>query len=326
MISVGTASMALTPCSQCFRFAGRLLLFNSDSPKIAQYATDFLPRNVGQEFGPSENCATITIHVREGNEPCENAPWFRARGHFAFARFTRADSFWFNLRTREIYGVCTPELAEDSWRWHAHIFPTLLGILSAVIGVAPVHAACLVHDGRGTLLAGHSGAGKSTLALSLAIRGYALLSDEWTYLSADRSGVAAWGLPVPVKLLPDATRFFPELLACRPTSSLNGETAYEVFPDEYFGISRQMRCSVEAIVLLERKAFAGSKIVPISTTEAIDHLTSEVEPLEGALARFYAGQLEIIRRLEHARCLRVSFNDHPSTVAEALDSVLAVMP
>jgi hypothetical protein len=316
--------MALTPCSQCFLFAGRSVLFNSDSPKIAQYAADFLPQNSGIAFGSSENCITITIHVRESNEPCENAPWFRARGHFAFARFTRADSFWFNLRTREVYGVCTPDLAEDSWRWRAHIFPTLLGVLSAVIGVAPVHAACLVRDGRGTLLAGHSGAGKSTLVLSLAKRGYALLADEWTYLSADRSG-AAWGLPVPVKLLPDATRFFPELLACRLACSLNGETAYEVFPDEYFGISRQMRCTVEAIVLLERAACAGSKIVPMSTTEAIDHLTSEVEPLEGPLARFYAGQLEIIRRLEHAQCLRVSFNDHPSTVAQALDSVLATM-
>jgi hypothetical protein len=318
--------MALTPCSQCFLFAGRPLLFNTDSPKIAQYAADFLPQNDREEFGPSEDCATITIHIREGNEPSENAPWFRARGHFAFARFTRADSFWFNLRTREVYGVCTPDLAEDSWRWRAHIFPTLLGVLSAVIDVAPVHAACLVHDGRGTLLAGHSGAGKSTLVLSLARRGYALLSDEWTYLSADRSGVAAWGLPVPVKLLPDAIRFFPELRACRLARSLNGETAYEVFPDEYFGISRQMRCTVKTIVLLERAACAGSKIVPISATEAIDHLTSEVEPLEGPLARFYADQLAIIRSLEHAQCLRLSFNDHPSAVAKALDSVLAVMP
>ena len=185
MTSVTLADPALTLCSKRLQFAGQSVLLKTNSPTIAQHAVSFLPVDDGAESDSADALATITVHLRESDEKCENAPWFRARGHFAFARFTRCDSFWFNLRTREVYGACTPQLAEDSRRWSAHIFPTLLGILSAAIGVAPIHAGCLVRDGRGVLLTGNSGAGKSTLAIALARRGYALLSDEWTYLSGE---------------------------------------------------------------------------------------------------------------------------------------------
>jgi hypothetical protein len=323
--SVAIADMAFTVSSQRLLFAGRPVLFNTHSPKIARYAGEFFSQQDPAESGPSENGVIITIHVRESHEPPERSPWFRARGHFAVARFTRADSFWFNLRTREVCGVCSPALADDPWCWRAHIFPALVGILSAVMRVAPVHAACLVRNGRGTLFAGHSGAGKSTLAIALAKRGHALLSDEWAYLSATPLGVAAWGLPVPVKLLPDATRFFPELLVYRPANSLNSETAYEVLPDECFGVLRQMHCFLNAIVLLERTAALRCEIAPISAIEAVEHLAMQVEPLEGSLAPYYEGQCDLIRTLVDTQCLRVSFNDHPHNVAEAIDAALARM-
>ncbi len=235
-----------------------------------------------------------------------------------------ADSFWFNLRVREVYGVCSPELARDSWRWRVDILPALLGILSPVIDVTPVHAACLVRQGSGVLLAGPSGTGKSTLAVAMAKRGFALLSDDWTYLSAG-SEVEAWGIPVHVKLLPDANRFFPDLLAYHVATSLNDETAYQVPPDECFGISRCLRSRVTAIVLLERATKPGCHIALIDAAEAIDHLAAEIEPLEGPLARCYERQSCLIRRLGHAFCLRLSFNDHPESVAEALDVALTVM-
>jgi hypothetical protein len=323
--SVALADMALGLCSQLVQFARRPLLFKTNDPRIVGHALDFFRDGCDAECLPSASCATITIHVRESDEPCEDAPWFRARGHFAFARFTRGDAFWFNLRTREIYGACTPELAGDSWRWRVHIFPTLLGILSAVIGVAPVHAACLVRNNRGVLLTGHSGVGKSTLAIALARRGYTFLSDEWTYLSATGSEVAAWGLPVPVKLLPDTIRFFPELLQYRATLSLNGEIAHEVDPDQCFGISLRARCTPRAIVLLERGPGAECQIAPISAADAIDHLAREIEPLKGLLASGYKEQIELIHRLKNAVCFRVTVDGHPNQVAKALDMALSVM-
>jgi len=321
-VAIAETSLALS--TQQLLFAGQPVSFRTNSSAIARYAGEFLSAIEDSGFLSTPTRATITVYVRETDDPCESAPWFRARGHFAVARFTLADSFCFNLRTREVYGTCSPSVAEDRWRWCAHIFPTLLGILSAVIDVAPVHAACLAREGRGILLAGQSGVGKSTLTIATAKREYALLSDDWTYLSGAESQVEAWGLPVPVKLLPDAAIFFPALLAYRPGISLNGETAYEVCPNKCFGASRMQRCPVTAVALLQRMKTPGCKIVPISAAEAISHLVSEIEPLDGSLASSHERQIDLIRRaVGGASCCRVSFNDHPDKVAAALDEAFS---
>jgi hypothetical protein len=329
MAVAAIAETALGLSTRQLLFVGQPVLFCTNSSQLAMYARGYLPEDGDAISRATPSCATITIHVRESDEPCESAPYFRARGNFAFARFTLADSFWFNLRTREVFGTCSPELANDRWRWRAHIFPALLGILSASIGVAPVHAACLVRDGRGVLLAGHSGTGKSTLTIAMARRGYELLSDDWSYLSVtedavEAGAVQAWGLPVPVKLLPDASRFFPELDKCQVDITLNGEIAYEVFPEECFGVRRSLRCRVTNVVLLERGTEPGCAMLSISPDQAMNHLRAEVEPLEGALSYCYRRQLDLIRRsVDGASCYCFLFNDHPDKVAQALDDALA---
>lgn len=323
------AKTAADLCTQQLLFAGQPVLLRTNAPGIARYAGDFFPETRNAVTHSTLPLATITLLVKGIDKPpCENAPWFRGRGHFAFARFTSTDSFWFNLRTREVYGTFSLSLADDEKRWHRHIFPALMGILSAAIDVAPVHAACLARDGCGVLLAGPSGAGKSTLTISLAKRGYALLADDWTYLSAagmgtNDSGIEAWSIPVPVKLLPDACGFFPELLAYHPEVSLNNEIAYEVCPEECFGVSRLLHCPVTVVVLLERTEKPGCKIAPIRAEEAIDHLVKELEPLGGLLASCYERQSNLVRRLGNTSCYRFSFNDHPDTVAESLDRTLS---
>ncbi len=330
MSSVVIGETASTLCAQGLIFAGQPILFRTNAPAIAKYARDFLPAINDSDLHSAPAPATITIYAQETDTPCDSSPWFRARGHFAAVRFTLADSFWFNLRTREVRGTCSLALADDRARWHAHIFPAILGILSATIDVAPVHAACLAHGRHGLLLAGHSGAGKSTLTVAMAKRGYALLSDDWTYLSAkgartNEEEIEAWGIPVPVKLLPDASRFFPELLDYSPQASLNGEIAYEVAPNQCFGVPRVLRCPVTVVALLERSRKPGSSIVAIDAEQAIHYLAKAVEPLQGSLAPCYEKQIDLIRRLGNISCYRVSFNTSPTDVAEALDNALANM-
>jgi len=327
MTPVAVAETAFDPSSQRLLFAGQPVLFCTNSPKLAMYAQALLPASENDKPPTTPARASITLHVREMDEPCETFPLFRARGNFARIRFTPGDSFWFNLRTREVFGTCSPEMADDGRRWCVHILPAILGILSATIDVAPIHAACLARKGRGVLLAGHSGAGKSTLTIAMARRGHALLSDDWTYLSEEGEpaglDVQAWGLPVPVKLLPDASFFFPELNAFRADVSLNGEIAYEVFPEECFGVTRSERCQVSTVVLLERGAEPGCNTFRIRRDEAVAHLQAQVEPLEGRLAGCYSKQLEIIESaVGQASCYRFCFNDQPDKAAEALDKAL----
>lgn len=309
--------------SQYFSFAGKPLLVRSNSLAILDYASSFFAQWGSQEVLKHPS-AELKLMLREDSSgSAEDAPWFRGRGNFALARFTRADSVWFNLRTRQVFGYFSMAVSSDTIRWQKDILPTISGILAPVIGVVPVHAACVAKGDFGVLLAGRSGTGKLTLAITLAQRGFGYLADDWTYMAECTTGVGAWSVPVPVKLLPDATLYFPELASYACAQSLNGEIAYEVSPEECFGVSRRHSCSVKCIVLLERGAQQGCRIAPVSATEAIGQLHAEIEPLMGPLAAAYLAQVSLLQRCSNAVGLRVSFNASPGEVACALDCALA---
>lgn len=308
--------------SQCCSFAGRPILLQSNSAVILNYAAEFFsPRNDSAKLTDAAPRITLVVKDHPGHER-HDAPWFRGRGHFAMARFTSADTVWFNLRARTAYGVFSPEAISDSLRWRKDIFPAIAGILAPVVSVVPAHAACLATGGSGVLLAGASGTGKTTLSITLARLGYRFLSDEWTYLTENSGETQAWGLPVPVKLLPDAVNFFPELSGYRCANSLNGEFAYEVSPQECFTLSRAASCRVKCIVLLERSAERGCCIEPVSAAEAISRLAADIEPLTGHLRTAYQEQLLVLRRMSKVVCIRALFNASPQYVARALHRAL----
>lgn len=323
MSGIYIGEQALFVCAQKIMFAGRPILLRTNAPRIAAYVGDFFPTadDANLSIAP---VAEVTLVVKDKDSARDAAsPWFRGRGEFAVARFTPWDTLWFNLRTRAVFGTFSTAMAADRERWRRHIFPTLLGILAATIDIVPVHAACLSQNNRGFLLTGPSGTGKSTLAVSLSKRGYAFLSDDWTCLTSNATDVEAWSLPMPVKLLPDAARFFPELQACHVGVSLNGEMAYEVSPEHGLGLFQQKSCTVAGVVLLQRTETRGCSISEIDEEEAIEHLVEDLEPLEGHLAACYERQVSIIRRLKNIACFRVCFNDHPHAVAQALDDTFS---
>jgi hypothetical protein len=308
--------------SQCCSFAGRPILLRSNSAVLLNHAIEFFsPRNDSAKLSGAAPQITLIMSDHESREH-RDAPWFRGRGYFAVARFTSADTVWFNLRTRTAHGVLSRETISDPTRLRKDILPAIAGVLAPVMSVTPVHAACLATGGSGVLLAGISGTGKTTLSITLARLGYRFLSDEWTYLAESNGETQAWGLPVPVKLLPDAVNFFPELSSYRCAASLNGEFAYEVSPQECFTLSRAATCRVKCIVLLERCAERGCIIEPVSAAAGISRLVADIEPLTGKLKDAYEQQLALLRRMSRAVCIRARFNASPLYVARALHRAL----
>lgn len=313
-------------CAQTMTFAGVPILLRTNYPGLLRCVSDFLPASTSHDTAYPAEAAKVTLMVSDiEGAPCESTPWFRGRGPFALARFTSADAIWFNLQTREVVGTFSRSFAANRDNWRQFIFPTLLGILSAAIGIVPVHAACVVGPAGGILLTGPSGTGKSTLTVALAKRGYAVLSDDWSYLTAHDSHMDAWGTPVPLKLLPDALQFFPELTGYETHRSLNGEIAYEVDPQACFRLPRRLHCRVACVVLLERAAEPGCRISFTCGSNAVERLVAELEPLEGSLHLYYKQQVDLIQPLAETVCLRASFNDHPDAVAGALDQALSFL-
>jgi hypothetical protein len=308
--------------SQCVSFAGKPLLVRSNSLAILSHTSLFFsPWDAGDP--PEHPAAELRLVRREDRYgSTEDSPWFRGRGYFAMARFTHADSVWFNLRTCRTCGFFSDAVVSDAIRWHKDILPAIVGILAPVVAVVPVHAACLAKNDSGILLAGRSGVGKSTLVVTLARRGYDFLADDWTYLAEDSKGVSAWSIPVPVKLLPDATEHFPELASYACAYSLNGELAYEVSSQKCLGLHRKDHCQIRCIVLLERRKQPGIVISQITATEAIKWLYSDIERLSGPLASAYQTQIELLRGLSDSVCLRASFDASPREVASVIDDAL----
>jgi hypothetical protein len=174
------------------------------------------------------------------------------------------------------------------------------------------------------MLGGVSGAGKSTLAICLALNGFTYLSDDWTYFSQSGSRILAWGLPTPVKLLPDTVRYFPQLINVRPTLSLNGELAYEVDPVTIFGADRSSCCEAEWLVFIERTEAPRAVFRPISSKEAFSRFASELERLPARISDLRDLQLRTIKTLVDRECWVLNHGLTPALIAQELSDFCGV--
>jgi len=242
--------------------------------------------------------------------------YVRGLGHLVFAGFDHQNALLIDLRGRRAMGRFSPQMAADQSYWNRMILPLVLGVAGGSLGVTALHCGCVAKDGNGLVLAGGSGAGKSTLSLALAQRGFAFLSDEWTYFSRRDGQVRAWSLPNPLKLLPDAAAFFPELTALEPAVAMNGERAFEFDPAKVFGVRRARCCQPRWLILLDRKEGAGFRLTEISPAEAAARFE------EGLLAEdpvAIDSQRQTIRSLLRLPCALARYGGNPQTVALALE-------
>ena len=253
-------------------------------------------------------------------------PYFRGLGHLAYAGFDSENSLVVDLRCRRVVGRFSPPMARDEGYWRQVIFPTIVGFLSDALDITVLHCACAERDGSGLLLAGESGSGKSTLSLAMARSGFAFLSDDWTYLSGAGSELAAWGLVTPLKLLPDAVKYFPELRSLEPGVAMNGERCYEVDPEGVFGIRRSLRCEPRWLVFLERRQKPGHSFVRMSPGEAAARLESALSRLPAELSQLEEIQRATIRSLVERECWLLRHGENPHDIAHVLVRLCAGSP
>jgi hypothetical protein len=312
------ADASLLPLETDFKVAGSIWVVRTNSLSIV--------RSIEQTFEALDDrnvLPDLSLSFFVNYDLSDKRPWpkphFRGLNHLVYASYSSGNTLLINLLDRSVVGQISPDMAQDTEYWRYVLLPVLLGTCSAAIGITPLHCACLVKDGRGLLLGGMSGAGKSTLALSLALKGFSFLSDDWTYFNSSDCEAVAYGIPTVIKLLPDTVKYFPQLRTLEPHISLNGELAFEVDPVRWFGVTKSAHCPVESIVFIERGNTNDAHLFePISSDEAFSRFLIDLETLPACLSPMRKGQLQTVKNVVNRECLLLRHARSPESVAEQI--------
>ena len=294
---------------------------------LATNSRDVLQQALPWQAAPqSVNAASFQMEVIEDSSLDSNAGGgnhFRGLRHLVFARLEPCTFVTYDLLRRQVRGVVSSAAARDRFFWKTQLLPITIGVLGTTLDVAPLHCASLARNGDGLLVAGVSGAGKSTLTAALACRGFGVVSDDWTYLSRNHSSLIANGLSAPVKLLPDSSRFFPELQSRAPRKTLNGEIAHEIDPAQFHPAGALSSCVPKRILFLERTLTPGSSFLPCRREYTRDFFESNAERLPEELSAAREARSEIINQLTECPSWLLRTGDDPHKTAETIDKFLS---
>lgn len=312
----------VTPLKETYLVLGVKCTISTNSEDILRAAQ----ASFGQPTGPDQNPAlTMTLWVdpdAQGSDP-RPEPYFRVLGHLTYGGLGGESCFILDHNCHHVAGRFSLPMARDQAYWRRVILPTITGLMSESLGLTALHCACVEQEGTGLLLAGSSGAGKSTLALALAQLGFSLVADDWTYFSSTEGRLRGWHIQAPVKLLPDAAGYFPELQAQKPEVSLNGELAYEVDPEAVFSVKRSLACDPRLLIFLERQNRPGHEFARMSRDEAAASPERDLEDLPTELDPVGRAQSEIIADLVQRECWSLRYGDPPRETAVNLARFLA---
>ncbi len=128
--------------------------------------------------------------------------------------------------------------------------------------VTPVHAACVVLDGRGVLLCGDSGAGKSSLSYACARAGWGYVSDDASFLLNGGSQRIVIGDCHQVRFRPSAAELFPEIGGLEITPRAEGKPSIVVPTATMAHVTRRESARVDYVVFLNRNSAGPPQLLP----------------------------------------------------------------
>jgi hypothetical protein len=128
--------------------------------------------------------------------------------------------------------------------------------------VTPVHAGCVVLDGRGVLLCGDSGAGKSSLSYACARAGWGYVSDDASFLLNGGSKRIVIGDCHKVRFRPSVAELFPEMAGMEITPRAEGKPSIVVPTATMPHVTRRESAHVDYVVFLNRHADGPPQLVP----------------------------------------------------------------
>jgi hypothetical protein len=307
---------AETPLCEYYLVAGAACSFSTNCEQLLEAArSSFVPA----EEPPIAPDLTVRFWVdrNDKTQPPWPKPYVRGLDHLVFAGFDSGSTMLADLRTGHVIGRFSAGVASDTRYWKTGIFPILLTIVSASLGIAELHCACVARDQDGLLLAGPSGSGKSTLALALSQIGFGFLSDDRTFCSLDNREVLAWGLPTRIKLRQPAAVWFQELRIQQEGAPQRDSDLW--LEPEIIGLHSVRRCQPRALVLLERQQNSQFHLCHLSSIQAL-HLLSR--DLMAESPEYAAKQSDTMAKVVDLPCWVLKYGGQPQPIAQQISSHL----
>lgn len=132
----------------------------------------------------------------------------------------------------------------------------------------PIHAACVVLDGRGVLLCGNSGAGKTSLSYACARAGWQFVADDTSHLLQEETTRRVIGNCHQVRFRPSAAELFPEIAGAEITPRMYGKPSVELPTTTMDHIRTVGSADVDFVVFLNRQHPGPADLVPYSKDAA----------------------------------------------------------
>ncbi len=219
-----------------------------------------------------------------------------------------------DTRNHFVAGYFSEAMLADAEFFHWTFLEALPFLALTHLAFTPVHAACVVRRGRGTLLCGPPGAGKSSLAYFCGRNGYSLLGEDSVFLRRRSGPLHVCGCFSRLHFTTDARTLFPEMVQLPVSFRRNGEECLLVKPRET-GIPLWTReCEAGAVVYLDRypPGSAQPRVTPMPASEVERRLYADEREDDAAVMKAHRAA---IRRLVRCGAYRIRY----STLEEALE-------
>ncbi|HZS50453.1 MAG TPA: hypothetical protein VFA54_06320 [Bryobacterales bacterium] len=193
-------------------------------------------------------------------------PVYRAQGHLLALVLGTENFAVCDLDRGFGFARLTPGVVKNHLFTAFHFLDCMAYLCLSHQHLTPIHAACVVRNGRGILLAGGPGAGKSSLAWACARAGMTFVSDDATWLL--RKEPVLIGRPQRMRFRPDAVQLFPELARFPRWDTVIGKHSFEIRTADVPGLLTVRCCRPGPVVFLDRQPSGEAQLDRVGPEEA----------------------------------------------------------
>ena len=267
----------------------------------------------------------VRCFVSESAGPaCTEPPVFRSQRHLLSIVADNENFALLDLEQGFSFGWMTSATVQSMEYFRQCFLDVMIYPLLEIRDLVTLHAACVMYQGRGILLAGDSGAGKSSLAYACARHGWTYVSDDASAFirSAERPEIV--GHPQKFRFREPVGQLFPEFLGLKSTLRAYGKPTIEVKTATLKSIITAEASPIHAIVFLNRDGYSSGSpfFIRISEKEAWRRLVPSVWAVQ---LPAFEERVAALRRLLEPPTYEIRYRDFGPAI-EILEALARELP